>query len=220
MRVLLVEDDRILGDGIASGLRQEGYAVDWITNGKDVVPSISSGHFDIMILDLGLPGMDGTEVLKDIRRKQYNLPVLILTARGTLQDKIMGLDTGADDYMVKPVDLEELSARIRALTRRPQGQAAPILTYRDITLDPAAHTVTKNNECIDLSPKEFSILHALMRQPGKIIPRNRLEETLYGWDESIGSNAVEVHIHHIRKKIGTDYIETVRGVGYVIGRNT
>lgn len=218
MRVLLVEDDRLLGDGLSAGLRQDGYAVDWIRRGDEVLPALENSQFDLMILDLGLPGMDGTEVIKQVRKNNHSIPILILTARGTLEDRISGLDIGADDYMVKPVDIEELNARLRALSRRSYGKADPVLGYGDILLDPASHTVTRAGQGVELSPKEFSILHILIQQPGKIVPRSRLEESLYGWNESIASNAIEVHIHHLRKKLGTELIETIRGVGYVIGK--
>lgn len=220
MRILLVEDDRLLGDGISAGLRQDGYAVDWLRRGDEVLPALEGSQFDLLIIDLGLPGVSGTEVIKRIRRKNLNIPVLILTARGTLEDRVSGLDTGADDYMVKPIDIEELSARIRALSRRSHGQSTPALSYAGITLDPAVHSVTRDGVAVELSPKEFSILQTLMQQSGKIVPRTRLEESLYGWNESVASNAIEVHIHHIRKKLGSDVIETVRGVGYAMGKTT
>jgi two-component system response regulator QseB len=218
MRILLVEDDALLGDGVCVGLTQAGFTVDWVKDGKAGLAAASAGLHDLVILDLGLPGISGREVLASLRKQGNDSPVLILTARDTVDERIQGLDAGADDYMTKPFDLDELSARVRALLRRRSGRSAPVLRHGDIILDPAAHTVTLRDEPVSLSNREFSLLLLLLDASGRVLSRQHLEESLYGWDEEIESNAIEVHIHHLRKKLGTTLIRTVRGVGYTIDR--
>ena len=215
MRVLLVEDDTMLGDGLQAGLRQAGYTVDWMRDGRDALAALRSDPFSAVVLDLGLPGMDGVEVLRAIRSAGNNTPVLILTARDTVKDKVAGLDSGADDYLVKPFELPELLARLRALLRRRGGRPLPTLRIRDVELNAVEHLVTQNDAPVDLSPKEFAILQELMENAGRVLSRTGLESALYGWDEELSSNAVEVHIHNIRKKLGSEIIRTIRGVGYV-----
>lgn len=216
MRVLLVEDDTLLGDGIRAGLRQDGYVVDWFTNGEDAEAALAVEAFDLMVLDLGLPGRDGLEVLNRLRRKGSKVPVLILTARDTVADRVKGLDVGGDDYMVKPFDLDELSARARALIRRSKGRASPTLEIGGLMLDPAAHEVSYEGHAIDLSPKEFAVLQTLMENAGKVVSRSRLQDSIYGWEQDVESNAVEVHVHHLRKKLSSKLIRTIRGVGYMV----
>lgn len=216
MRVLLVEDDALLGEGLYTGLKQDGYAVDWIQDGASAEVALNVEHFDILILDLGLPKQDGLQVLQKLRSKDDPIPVLILTARDSLDDRIKGLDIGADDYMVKPFDLEELNARMRALLRRSAGRAVPQLVHGNLTLDPAAHEVHCNGVAVDLPPKEFALLQALLESVGRVISKTKLQETLYSWEQDVASNTLEVHIHHLRKKLGSDFIRTIRGVGYII----
>jgi len=216
VRVLLVEDDTLLGDGIRAGLRQDGYVVDWFTNGEDAEAALAVEAFDLMVLDLGLPGRDGLEVLNRLRRKGSKVPVLILTARDTVADRVKGLDVGGDDYMVKPFDLDELSARARALIRRSKGRASPTLEIGGLMLDPAAHEVSYEGHAIDLSPKEFAVLQTLMENAGKVVSRSRLQDSIYGWEQDVESNAVEVHVHHLRKKLSSKLIRTIRGVGYMV----
>lgn len=218
MHVLLIEDDELLGDGLKAGLMQEDYIVDWYQDGKSALSAALNQEYDLVVLDLGLPGVSGLDILKKIRKRGITTPVLILTARDFVDDRIEGLDTGADDYMVKPFDLEELCARIRALHRRGLGRADPLIEYKDIKLNPAAHTVTKSDVEVTLSTREFVVLQHLLENIGRVIPRARLEEHVYGWEMDIESNSVEVFIHHLRKKLGTDIIRTVRGVGYIIER--
>lgn len=216
MRLLLVEDDPLIGDGIRAGLRQEDYSVDWFTEARTAEMALQSEQYDLMILDLGLPDKSGLEILKHLRAKGSELPVLILTARDAINDRVAGLDTGADDYMLKPFDLDELSARLRALLRRSSGRASSEIIHGDITLDPAAHSVTKNSVTIDISPREYAVLHLLLSNTGKVMSRGRLEEGLYSWDGEVESNAIEVYVHHLRKKLGAELIRTIRGVGYII----
>lgn len=218
MRILLIEDDALLGDGICIGLTQAGFTVDWVRDGKTGLTAASAGGHDLIILDLGLPGLSGQQVLSSLRKDGHDFPVLILTARDTVDQRVAGLDAGADDYMTKPFDLDELSARLRALLRRRSGRAAPVLTHEDIILDPAAHTTSMNGEEINLSHREFSMLQLLLESAGRVLSRQHFEECLYGWDEEIESNAIEVHIHHLRKKLRPDLIRTVRGVGYTIDK--
>jgi DNA-binding response OmpR family regulator len=219
MRLLLVEDDDLLGDGTRAGLMQGGFAVDWVRDGEDAVAALETGEYDAIVLDLGLPKLGGRAVLARLRDSGSATPVLILTARDTVSDRVSGLDAGADDYLVKPFDLGELLARIRALLRRRGGRARPLIEHGAISLDPAAHRVTMNGEPVDLSPREFAILHELLEHAGSVLSRDRLEEKLYGWDEEPASNAIEVHIHHLRRKLGTEAIRTIRGVGYMIPRD-
>ncbi len=219
MRILLVEDDGLLGDAIEAGLRQAGHAVDWVRDGVAADTALATGDYAAAVLDLGLPRKDGLEVLRGLRTKKRALPVLVLTARDTVDDRIKGLDAGADDYLVKPFDLGELNARLRALLRRAGGQPAPVLAASGITLDPATHAVTHRGEAIDVSAREFALLQALMQHAGRALSRAQLEEQLYGWGEEVGSNAVEVHIHNLRKKLGADAIRTLRGIGYVMTKD-
>ncbi|MDH5325594.1 MAG: response regulator [Gammaproteobacteria bacterium] len=216
MRVLLIEDDELLGEALKSGLKQEGYTLDWLKDGISGENALKDNAFDLVVLDIGLPKKSGLDVLKSIRNGGSDIPVLMLTARDSVKDRVMGLDSGADDYLVKPFDLEELCARLRVLQRRHAGRSEPLLTHRNVALDPAAHRVLLNNEPVSLSVREFALLQHLMENIGRVIPRVRLEEKLYGWDSEVESNSLEVFIHHLRKKLGTDLIRTVRGVGYMI----
>ena len=218
MRILLVEDDPELGDGLTIGLRQAGFAVDWVRDGNAADHALHAESFDLVVLDLGLPRLSGMEVLTRARARGQAMPVLILTARDATGDKISGLDAGADDYLVKPIDLDELTARIRALTRRSAGRAAPLLTHGDLALDPAAHSVTLAGQPVELSRREFSLLQMLLENAGRVLTRSQLEQSLYGWRDEPDSNALEVHIHHLRKKLGSDLIRTLRGVGYTIAK--
>jgi two-component system OmpR family response regulator/two-component system response regulator QseB len=218
MRILLVEDDPQLGDGLTIGLRQAGFAVDWVKDGNSADRALQSETFDLVVLDLGLPRLSGMEVLTRARGRRQTLPVLILTARDATGDKVSGLDAGADDYLVKPVDLDELAARIRALTRRSAGRAAPLLTRGNLALDPAAHSVTLAGAPIELSSREFSLLQMLLENAGRVLSRSQLEQSVYGWRDEPDSNALEVHIHHLRRKLGSELIRTLRGVGYTIPR--
>ncbi|MFO1436243.1 MAG: response regulator [Gammaproteobacteria bacterium] len=217
MRILLVEDDQMIGQAVQDGLRQEGYAVDWVRDGITAQAAMESIDYALLILDLGLPRKDGTQVLGDLRKQHRDIPVIIVTARDAREDRVRGLDLGADDYLVKPFDLEELAARIRAVLRRHVGRAAPILTHGALTLDPATHRVTVSQQAVELTAREFALLHALMERPTTLFTRQMLEEKLYGWDDNVGSNAVEVHIHHLRRKLGQDAIQNLRGQGYRLG---
>lgn len=216
MRILLVEDDELLGDGVRHGLIQYGYTVDWIKDGQSAQQAIMSENFDLVILDVGLPKRSGLEVLRTIRGKNLTTPVIILTAHETVEDRVKGLDAGADDYMVKPFDLEELTARIRAIQRRTTARAEPILTFGNITLDPASHSIFRDGELMNISRREYALLYKLLENVGRVISREQLTQTLYGWGDEVDSNALEVHIHNLRKKFGTDFIRTIRGVGYMI----
>ncbi len=218
MRLLVVEDDAMIGTSLRNGLRQDGYTVDWVRDGAAAELAIAATAYDAILLDLGLPGRSGLELLAHWRARQNPVPVLIITARDTVADRVLGLDTGADDYLVKPFDLNEVSARLRALLRRRVGRAAPIIENGPLTLDPASREVRLDGNEISLSAREFGILHALMEAPGVPLSRSQLEERLYGWQEEIGSNAVEVHIHALRRKLGSDRIRNVRGVGYMVPR--
>jgi len=218
VRILLVEDDPELGDGLTIGLRQAGFAVDWLKDGNSADQALQSESFDLVVLDLGLPRLSGMEVLNRARGRDQTMPVLILTARDATGDKVSGLDAGADDYLVKPIDLDELTARIRALTRRSAGRAAPVLTHGDLALDPAAHSVTLAGQPVELSSREFSLLQMLLESAGRVLTRSQLEQSLYGWRDEPDSNALEVHIHHLRKKLGSELIRTLRGVGYTIAK--
>ncbi|MCU7871363.1 MAG: response regulator transcription factor [Candidatus Thiodiazotropha sp. (ex Lucinoma borealis)] len=216
MRILLAEDDRHLGEGLTLGLKQLGHTVDWVLDGVAAEQALSTENLDALILDLGLPRQDGLHVLQKIRKEGMDLPVLILTARDTVENRIQGLDLGADDYVVKPFDLLEVNARLRAITRRREGRSAPVINYADLELDPAARSLTKAGEEIKLGANEFAVLEYLLTHQGRILSRQSLEESLYGWDEGVESNAVEVYIHHLRKKLGKELIRTIRGVGYTI----
>jgi DNA-binding response OmpR family regulator len=217
LRVLLVEDDALLGDGIRAGLRLADYAVDWVRDGEAARLALLDHDYDACVLDLGLPKKDGLAVLRDLRARGSQLPVLVLTARDTAADKIGGLDAGADDYLTKPFDLGELQARMRALLRRAAGAATPLLTHGAIALDPAARRVTLAGEPVKLSGREYALLHDLLSHRNLVRSRAQLEESLYAWGEEAESNTVEVYIHFLRKKLGADSIETVRGFGYRIG---
>lgn len=218
MRVLLVEDDELLGDAIRAGLTQYGYTVDWVKDGQSALQVILSENFDTVVLDLEIPKRSGLEVLTAIRAKNITTPVLILTARELVDDRIKGLDAGADDYMVKPFDLGELCARIRALQRRTASRAEPTISYKNITLDPASHLVFVDGEMVPISRREFALLQKLLENVGRVITREHLSQALYGWGDDIDSNALEVHIHNLRKKFGTQLIRTIRGVGYMVAK--
>lgn len=218
MRILLVEDDALLGDALQAGLRQAGHAVDWVRDGIAAETALLTEDYAASVLDLGLPRKDGLEVLRKLRATKRALPVLILTARDTVEDRIKGLDAGADDYLVKPFDLGELQARLRALLRRAGGQPAPRLAASGLSLDPAARQVDCDGVPVELSAKEFALLHVLLQNAGRTQSRAQLEQHLYAWGEEIGSNTVEVYIHHLRRKLGAGRIHTLRGVGYVIPR--
>ena len=214
MRLLLVEDDPMIGAGVQSGLRQEGHTVDWVRDGKAAELALASGVHEMLLLDLGLPHKSGLELLSGLRRQGLDLPVLVITARDSVADRVKGLDAGADDYLVKPFDLDELSARIRALMRRRAGRASPRIEHGPLMLDPATHQVTLNGDPLALSAREFALLHALLEQPGVPLSRAQLEERLYGWNEEVESNTIEVYIHTLRRKLGAEWIRNVRGVGY------
>jgi two-component system response regulator QseB len=216
VRLLLIEDDLALGEGIHQALSREGYTVDWLKDGSSAMHSLLSETFDLAVLDLGLPRMDGLEVLRRLRQSGSNLPVLILTARDATEDRIAGLDAGADDYLVKPFDLAELKARLRALLRRSAGRARVLIEHAGISLDPSTQQVTYHNEAVSLTPKEYQLLYELLSPPGRVMTRERLMQLLYGWNEEAESNTLEVHIHHLRKKFSTDLIRTIRGVGYLV----
>ncbi len=220
MRILLVEDDLLLGDGLRSGLRQAGFEVDWICDGAPAAAAASDETHAAMVLDLGLPRLSGFDVLRRVRGRGAKLPVLILTAREALEDRVRGLDGGAEDYVVKPVDLIELTARLRALIRRSRGEAAPTLVAGELWLDPAARTVRFRGRPVDLKPREFALLQELLLNAGRVLSREQLEERLYAWGDEIGSNVVEVRTHPLRRKLEPALIRTVRGVGYVIPRET
>jgi DNA-binding response OmpR family regulator len=218
MRLLLVEDDPILGNGIEVGLKQAGFAVDWARDGRAAQLALQTTEYELVVLDLGLPRISGMELLQQLRGKGSDLPVLLLTARDTVRDRVAGLEAGADDYLVKPFDLAELVARIRALLRRAHGRSIDAIRYRDLVLVPNSLTVTRGDQSIALSARECAILVDLLEHRGSALSRARLEESLYGWNEEIDSNAVEVHIHNLRKKLGSELITTIRGVGYLIAK--
>jgi two-component system response regulator QseB len=219
MRLLLVEDDPMIGESVRSGLRHEGFVVDWVEDGSAAELALATGVYDLMLLDLGLPKKEGMEVLRTLRQKKSVLPVMLITARDAVADRVKGLDAGADDYLVKPFDLEELAARVRALARRGAGQADSVLRHGALTLNPATHEASLEGRSLVLSGREFSLLQALLDRPGAVLSRTQLEEKLYGWQEEVGSNTVEVYIHALRKKLGADFIKTVRGVGYTVPRS-
>ena len=220
MRLLLVEDDLMIGTSVHHGLRQDGHAVDWVRDGVAAELAAENDVYDVVLLDLGLPRKSGLEVLQRLRRQKKRTPVLILSARDAVVDRVRGLDAGADDYLVKPFDLDELSARIRAVARRNSGRAEPVLAQGALVLKPATREAFLDGRPIALSQREFALLQPLMEQPGVPLSRAELEERIYGWDEDIGSNAVEVHIHSLRRKLGGDWIRNVRGVGYMVPRPT
>ena len=216
MRVLLVEDDELLGSAVQAGLEQSGYMVDWLSDGRQAAAALQTDEPDLLVLDLGLPGKDGLTLLRELRARDSRIPVLILTARDTVEERIAGLDIGADDYLVKPFDLGELSARLRAISRRRSGRATPLICCGDLIFDPVAHSLSIDGKEVHLHPKANAILEALLQRPGLPLSRERLEQILYGWGDGVESNTVEVHIHHLRKKLGKERILTIRGVGYMI----
>jgi two-component system response regulator QseB len=216
MRLLLIEDDVALGEGIHQALTREGYTVDWVHDGASALHALLSEVFDLAILDLGLPKMDGLTVLRRLRESGSALPVLILTARDATEDRIAGLDAGADDYLIKPFDLSELKARLRALLRRSAGRASVMIEHAGIRLDPSSQQVTYNDDPVALTPKEYKLLYELLSPPGRVMTRERLIQLLYGWNEEAESNTLEVHIHHLRKKFSSELIRTIRGVGYLV----
>ena len=216
MRILLVEDDRLLGDGVKAGLCGAGFAVDWVRDGEAALAAVAAESFAAIVLDLGLPRRDGLSVLSALRGAGKAVPVLVLTARDQVADKVRCLDLGADDYVVKPFDLDELAARLRALARRARGRAEARLRHGEVVLDPAARSVTLRGEPVVLTGREFDLLQMLLEAAGRVLTRRGLDEQLYAWGEAVGSNALEVHIHHLRKKLGADLIRTVRGVGYMV----
>ena len=222
MRVLLVEDDAMIGASVRAGLRQDGFAIDWVQDGRAADSALAAGReaYDLVLLDLGLPVKDGLDVLRGLRRRGSDVPVLIMTARDAVADRVAGLDAGADDYLVKPFDLDELAARVRALHRRRSGRVEAVVRHAHgddvILLDPARREVRRNDAPVALSAREFAVLEALLERPGAVLSRAQLEEKLYGWDEEPGSNTIEVFVHGLRKKLGADLIRNVRGVGYAI----
>jgi two-component system response regulator QseB len=218
VRLLLVEDDSMIGEAVVEALRGEGHAVDWAQDGPGGARALAAGApYALLLLDLGLPGRDGLALLADLRSRGDRLPVLVITARDTVADRIAGLDAGADDYLVKPFDLDERLARVRALLRRAAGRAEPQLVHGRLRLDPASHAAWLGEQPLQLSAREFALLQALLERPDAVLSRAQLEERLYGWDEPVGSNAVEVHIHHLRRKLGERAIRNVRGDGYTLG---
>lgn len=219
MRILLAEDDALLGDGLRAGLRQRGFQVDWVRSGDLAERELRAQPYEAAVLDLGLPQMDGMEVLATVRRAGICLPVLVLTARDAIPDRIRGLDAGADDYVVKPVDLEELAARLRALVRRAHGKSEENLRVGDVMLDAAGRIVRKAGVAVTLSGREFDLLHTFLLNAGRVLTRDQLEQHLYSWGQEVESNAVEVHIHNLRRKLGHSLIQTVRGVGYILPKD-
>jgi two-component system OmpR family response regulator/two-component system response regulator QseB len=219
MRILLAEDDPLLGDGLRAGLRQLGFQVDWVRDGEAAERELRAEPYAAAVLDLGLPLKDGLPVLASVRKAGVSMPILVLTARDAVPDRIRGLDVGADDYVVKPVDLHELAARLRALIRRAHGQPQERLHAQDVVLDPGAHTVQRAGVPVALASREFALLHALMLNAGRVLTREQLEQHLYSWGQEVESNAVEVHVHHLRRKLGAALIQTVRGVGYMLPRD-
>ncbi len=217
MRLLLVEDDRMIGESLRKALRQSGFAADWVRDGRAAESTIASERFDLVLLDLGLPQRDGMEVLQAMRARGDRTPVIVLTARDALSSRVSGLDAGADDYVVKPFELDELLARIRAVMRRHAGRAEPALVVGDVTLDPATRQVAHAGVPVPLSAREYAVLEALMLRPGAILSRAQLEDRLYGWGEELESNAISVYVHQLRRKLGEGFIQTVRGVGYYVG---
>lgn len=219
MRLLLVEDDAMIGKAVRTGLVRAGFAVDWVKDGRAAELSLANGVYDLAILDLGLPRKDGLEILAALRAMGNGMPVLIASARDTVADRIVGLEAGADDYMLKPFDLDELVARVRALLRRHAGSASPLLRCGAIVVDPMRRTVHKDGAIVDLSATEFAVLEALMQRPDTVLSRAQLEESVYGWGDEVASNAIEVHLHNLRRKLGPTSIRNVRGVGYRVTKD-
>jgi len=218
MRLLLIEDDAMIGESVRKGLRQDGFTVDWVRDGRAGELALEDRVHDLVLLDLGLPARDGLDVLKSLRRKGNPVPVLVVTARDAVPDRVAGLNAGADDYLIKPFDLEELSARIYALLRRKSGRVESVVRHGALTLDPAAHEARLDGEALNLSAREFALLAALLEHPGVVLSVPQLEEKIYGWDDEVGSNTIEVYIHSLRKKLGAEFIRNVRGVGYMVPR--
>ena len=220
MRVLVVEDDRMIAKGLHTALKQDGYAVDGVSDGRSAAEALRSSRFDVVLLDLGLPERDGLEVLRELRSRGDATPVIIVTARDDVHNRIQGLDAGADDYIVKPFDLDEVAARMRSVLRRAAGRGDPCIRHRGIALDPVSHAVERDGEPVVLSAHEFAVLEALLQRPGTVLSRAQLEDRLYGWSEGIESNAIEVYVHGLRRKLGNDSIRTLRGVGYFVPRDS
>jgi two-component system response regulator QseB len=217
MRILLVEDDGQIGDGLRMGLRQLGFVVDWLQDGLQARDALSAAPYDAAVLDLGLPGLDGMAILAAWRHQGSDVPVLVLTARDALADRVGGLDAGADDYLAKPFALAEVAARLRALHRRRQGMSQPLLSHGRLTLDPVGRVATLDGAPLELTARELALLELLLCNRGRVLPRERIEEKLYGWGQELESNALEVHVHHLRKKLGAGFIRTLRGIGYMLG---
>ncbi|MDY4316962.1 quorum sensing response regulator transcription factor QseB [Pectobacterium actinidiae] len=217
MRILLIEDDRLIGDGLKAGLIKLGFNIDWFTEGREGAAALKAAPYDAVVLDLSLPGMDGMDILRQWRQAGHDEPVLILTARDALEQRVEGLQQGADDYLCKPFALTEVAARLQALIRRRHGQLQPTLTHGAVSLEPGSRSVTLNNEPLILKSRELALLELFLLNPNRVLTRAQLEEKLYGWDDDVSSNAVEVHIHHLRKKLGGGFIRTVHGVGYILG---
>jgi two-component system, OmpR family, response regulator QseB len=219
MRVLVVEDDRMIAKGLHTALRQDGYAVDGVSDGRSASEALRSSKFDVVLLDLGLPERDGLEVLRDLRRRGDATPVIIVTARDDIENRIEGLDAGADDYIVKPFDLDEVAARMRSVLRRAAGRGDPCIRHGGISLNPVTHSVERDGEPVVLSAHEFAVLEALLQRPGAVLSRAQIEDRLYGWGDSVESNAIEVYVHGLRRKLGSDAIRTLRGVGYFVPKD-
>ncbi|PKB86330.1 DNA-binding response regulator [Ewingella americana] len=220
MRILLIEDDSMIGDGIKAGLGKLGFTLDWFTDGEMGRAALDSAPYDAVILDLSLPGMDGMQLLREWRRDGKDTPVLILTARDALEQRVSGLQAGADDYLCKPFALVEVAARLQALIRRRHGQITPTITHGNLHFNPAARSATLNGEAVVLTQREISVMELFLNNKGRVLPRPLIQEKLYSWDDEVSSNAVEVHIHHLRKKLGNGFIRTVHGVGYTLGDAT
>lgn len=218
MRILLIEDDELLGEGLETALASAGHGVEWFRQGTAGLAAARIGEFDLLLLDLGLPGLDGVELLRRLRAGSNPLPVIIITARDTIESRVAGLDAGADDYLIKPFEVDELHARIRAVSRRRAGRAEPLLHHGELTLDPLARRATWRGEELALPRREFDLLMTLVENAGRIFSKESLEQRLYGWQEDVASNAIEVHVHHLRRKLAPELIRTVRGVGYTVDR--
>ena len=216
MRLLLVEDDAMIGEAVLQVLRTEHYAVDWVRDGVMADEALKSEQYDLVLLDLGLPKRDGLDVLRALRQRRDAVPVLVATARDGVAERIAGLDAGADDYVLKPYDIDELLARIRALLRRSAGRGEPVFEHKGVSLNPATREATLDSQPVSLSAREWAVLEALIARPGAVLSRAQLEEKLFSWKDDISSNAVEVYVHGVRKKLGNDFIQNVRGLGYVV----
>jgi len=219
VRLLIVEDDPLIGDGLAAGLSREGYMIDWVQDGQAGIHAVEVNDYDLAVIDIGLPDISGLKVLETMRRKKSPTAVLILTANDGVDDRVAGLDSGADDYLVKPFDMEELKARLRSLQRRLHGRRESRITVGDVVLDPAASRVTCNGKPVPVSAKEFALLLHLMENAGRVQSKRQLEDTLYGWSEGVESNTLEVYIYQLRRKFGADFVQTIRGLGYVVEKN-